>query len=330
MDELLKVEKLSVSFETDAGVLPAVDDVSFHIQKGEVLGLVGESGCGKTVASMSLLRLISQPPGKIAAQSRVIFAERDLLQLPTARLREVRGNEIGVIFQEPMTALSPLHRIGAQMVEALRLHRTISHQEARNVATEWLHKVGIPDAAERMYAYPFQFSGGMRQRAMIAAVLMLQPQLIIADEPTTALDVTIQAQVFELMVKMKETETSVLLITHDMGVIWELSDRVLVMYASQLVEEAPVKDLFERPLHPYTQGLLAAVPKLTGSAASLEAIEGQVPSPLDYPPYCHFCDRCNYAFDRCRKKMPQLIDLPNGRRIRCFKVEEDLSEGKRK
>ncbi len=321
MDPLLTVEDLNVFFDVEGQRLRAVEDVSFHVNRGEVLGLVGESGCGKSVTSMSLLRLIPNPPGRIDS-GRAMFGGKDLLQLPLADLRRVRGNDIGVIFQEPMTALSPLQRIGNQMVEALQFHRDISKSDAWAIGVDWLRQVGIPDPEERMYAYPFQFSGGMRQRAMIATVLMMEPQLVIADEPTTALDVTIQAQIFELMVEMKSADMSVLLITHDMGVIWELCDRVIVMYASEIVEEAAVQDLFKQPLHPYTEGLMQAVPTLTTGGNRLETIPGQVPSPLDYPDACRFCDRCKYVFDRCRNEKPQLTELPDGRRARCFLAKD--------
>ncbi len=320
MDDLLRVENLSVSFEVSGRQLRAVDGVWFSIRKGEVLGLVGESGCGKSVSSMSILQLIPQPPGHIDS-GKAIFGNKDLLTLSFKELRRIRGKEIGVIFQEPMTALSPLHRIGRQMVEALRIHHPhMTRKDAWQVACDWLGKVGIPDPDERMYAYPFQFSGGMRQRAMIATVLMMEPQLVIADEPTTALDVTIQAQIFELMTKMKHENMSMLLITHDMGVIWELCDRVVVMYASQVVEEAPVKKLFKDPQHPYTQGLMRAVPTLRPDYDNnrLNTIDGQVPSPMDYPAGCHFCDRCNMRIDRCAREMPPLLRLSSERKVRCF------------
>ena len=325
MDELLRVENLKVVFEVDEGELTAVDDVSFSLRRGETLGLVGESGCGKSVTAMSLLRLIPSPPGRIVA-GQAMFEGRDLLQLPIRELRGVRGRRIGMIFQEPMTALSPLHRIGKQLVETLSIHQEMDRTEAWRQSIEWLTKVGIPEAAERMSAYPFEFSGGMRQRVMIAMALMHHPALIIADEPTTALDVTIQAQVFELMAQMKEKETSLLLITHDMGVIWELCDRVLVMYASRLVEEGAAAQIFSNPLHPYTSGLLQAVPRLTGERTRLTTIPGQVPSPLDYPPGCHFADRCAFADERCRRENPRTYDLPDDRRSACFLAEKISAE----
>ena len=318
---LLRVEDLTVSFQTDEGVIRAADRVSFDIRPGEVLGLVGESGCGKTVSAMSILRLIPSPPGCIES-GRILYGGTDLLQMPIAELRALRGRKISMIFQEPMTALSPLHVVGDQLAEALQLHQPASGREARRTAEEWLAKVGIPDPATNMKAYPFQLSGGMRQRVMIAMALMLHPDLVIADEPTTALDVTIQAQIFELMLKMREKNTALLLITHDMGVIWEMCDRVAVMYASQVVEQGTVRDVFEQPLHPYTQGLLRAMPRRKAPGARLNSIPGQVPAPRNYPPGCHFCDRCPLAFERCRVEKPALYPAGPGRVARCFLMEK--------
>jgi peptide/nickel transport system ATP-binding protein/oligopeptide transport system ATP-binding protein len=324
MDNLLEVRDLTVEFKTDAGALTAVDHVNFDVRKGEVLGLVGESGCGKSVTSMSILRLVPRPPGRFVEGS-INYDGKNLLEIPRDELCSIRGREISMIFQEPMTALSPLMKVGNQLAETVRIHNPgISKDEAWQIGVDWLRKVGIPSPEQRMRSYPYEYSGGMRQRAMIAMALLLEPKLIIADEPTTALDVTIQAQVFELMTRTKKHDTSVLLITHDMGVIWEMCDRVIVMYASQIVEEALVKDLFENPLHPYTQGLMKSVPTLTTKADRLTTIEGSVPSPLDYPPGCHFCARCPFAFDRCKAEKPELKTLPNGRRVRCFKVENEM------
>ncbi len=322
MTTLLEVNHLTVQFDTEAGPLTAVNDVSFTIRQGEVLGVVGESGCGKSVTAMSILRLIPRPPGRFAS-GEILYNGHDLLTLPVNELRAIRGHDISMIFQEPMTALSPLKRVGRQMTELLRLHRPdLSKAQARAEASTWLHHVGLPDPEERMHNYPFQLSGGMRQRVMIAMALMLHPALIIADEPTTALDVTIQAQVFDLMLSMKAEDTSLLLITHDMGVIWELCDRVIVMYASHIVEEAEKSDLFGDPRHPYTRGLLHAMPRLDEDAERLDAIEGQVPSPLHYPPGCNFQDRCPLVIDRCRAEVPPLDTLPGGRRVACFRAHE--------
>ena len=254
-ESLLRVEDLSVSFRTEEGVLRAVDRVSFDIRKGEVLGLVGESGCGKSVTAMSLLRLIPCPPGAIDG-GRVWWNGRDLLQLSPSEMRAIRGREISFIFQEPMTALSPLHRIGKQLVEAQRLHLPIAKAEAWERGVAWLRKVGISDPESRMLAYPHQLSGGMRQRVMIAMALILEPKLIIADEPTSALDVTIQAQILKLLLDRKSKETSVLLITHDMGIVWEVCDRLAVMYASEIVELGEIDQVFGSPRHPYTRALM--------------------------------------------------------------------------
>ena len=316
MPPLLEIKNLTVTFDTDEGTVLAVDDVSLSIERGEVLGLVGESGCGKSVTAMSILRLIPSPPGRIES-GRVLFLGEDLLALPIRKLRDVRGKAISMIFQEPMTALSPLHRIGRQLVETLQTHQAISNHDAWQFATEWLRKVGIADAHERMYSYPHQLSGGMRQRVMIAMALMLDPQLVIADEPTTALDVTIQAQIFDLMREMKKRDTTLLLITHNMGVIWEMCTRVVVMYASQIVELATVSEIFRSPLHPYTEALLASIPSVSERKSKLETIAGQVPSPLSYPKGCRFRDRCRYAFDRCSREDPPLYEIGD-RRARCF------------
>lgn len=320
MQKLLDIKNLTIVFNTDDGPLTAVDNVSFSIRPGEVVGLVGESGCGKSVTALGLLRLIPMPPGRITG-GEVLFEGRDLLRLPASELQAIRGRRIGFIFQEPMSALSPLHRIGAQLVETLQLHRPMDHRTAWDTGVEWLQRVGLPDPEERMRAYPYQLSGGMLQRVMIAMALMLEPSLIIADEPTTALDVTIQAQVLELLRDTKNRDTSLLLITHDLGVVWELCDRVIVMYASQVVEEGPRREVFEAPAHPYTRALLDSVLSLTGRAERLSTIEGQVPSPLAYPTGCRFADRCPYAFARCRREQPLLYDLSATHHSACFLSE---------
>jgi peptide/nickel transport system ATP-binding protein/oligopeptide transport system ATP-binding protein len=314
---VLEVSDLSVSFATDEGRVLAVDGVSFSIREGETLGLVGESGCGKSVTALSVLRLIPSPPGRIERGS-VIFEGRDVLQLSPRELQSVRGAGIGMVFQEPMTALSPLHRVGDQLVETAWLHGRAAASEAWALAVTWLKKVGVPDAEERMLAYPHQLSGGMRQRAMIAMALMLGPRLLIADEPTTALDVTIQAQILDLIRSLRAADRGVLLITHDMGVVWEMCDRVAVMYASQIVEEGLAIEVFERPLHPYSEALLRSMPSLSREQGKrLPVIPGQVPSPLNYPAGCRFRDRCRYAFDRCSVEMPGL-EAVDGRTARCF------------
>jgi peptide/nickel transport system ATP-binding protein/oligopeptide transport system ATP-binding protein len=314
---ILEVDNLTVTFDTDEGVFNAVEAVSFAIAAGEVVGLVGESGCGKSVTALSILRLIPSPPGRITAGS-VRFKGADLAALSAAELRRVRGSGISMIFQEPSAALSPLHRVGRQLVEALRLHRDLSRRAAWEAARDWLEKVRIPDAAERLYAYPFQLSGGMQQRVMIAMALMLEPEVIIADEPTTALDVTIQAQVFALIREMKQASTAILLITHDMGVVWEMCDRVLVMYAARIVEAGTREEIFEKPAHPYTRGLLRSIPRLTDKPERLATIGGMVPSPLHYPAGCRFNDRCPHVFDRCRREAPGLLEVSAGHRAACF------------
>ena len=323
---LLDVRHLNVSFHTDDGVFKAVDNVSLHVKRGEIVGLIGESGCGKSVTSLSILKLIPSPPGKIES-GQVYFNDRDLLKLDTAELRRIRGRAISFIFQEPLSALSPLQRIGQQLVEALRIHNDISKKEAWALAAQWLEKVRIPDVKERMFAYPYQLSGGMQQRVMIAMAMMLEPDLIIADEPTTALDVTIQAKIFSLIKEMRQEKTSILLITHDMGVIWEMCDRVVVMYASRIAEEASKDEIFEKPAHPYTRGLLNSIPKLTGHSGRLEAIPGQVPSPFNYPSGCHFRDRCAHVFDRCAQEVPPLTELGDGHRAACWIADKLIHQG---
>jgi oligopeptide/dipeptide ABC transporter ATP-binding protein len=326
--KLLDVRNLNVSFHTDDGVFKAVDNVSLHVERGEIVGLIGESGCGKSVTSLSILKLIPSPPGKIES-GEIYFHGRDLLRLDTGELRQIRGRAISFIFQEPLSALSPLQRIGQQLVEALRLHNDMSKKEAWALAAEWLEKVKIPDVKERMFAYPFQLSGGMQQRVMIAMAMMMEPDLIIADEPTTALDVTIQSKIFALIKEMRLDKTSILLITHDMGVIWEMCDRVVVMYASRIAEEADRDDIFAKPAHPYTKGLLNSIPKLTAHSGRLEAIPGQVPSPFSYPFGCHFRDRCPHAFDKCAAENPPLKELGDGHRAACWIADKLIHQSER-
>ncbi|MFA6929981.1 MAG: ABC transporter ATP-binding protein [Lentisphaeria bacterium] len=319
-DLLLEVRDLSVEFSTEEGTIRAADGVSFRLRAGEVLGLVGESGCGKSVTAMSIPRLIPQPPGRICS-GEIFFAGEDLLRLPIRRMRQLRGKEIGVIFQEPMTALSPLHRVERQLAEVFRLHTTMSSAEIREQSLAWLNKVGIADPAHCLKAYPFELSGGMRQRVMIAMALLLQPHLVIADEPTTALDVTIQAQILDLLQDLRQDEAGLLLITHDMGVIWEMCDQVAVMYASHIVETAPVKELFDTPLHPYTRGLLASIPSLHHGPGRLHHIPGQVPSLLHPPKGCPFADRCPLVVEQCRQEMPLLL-TKNGKdhQVACWQA----------
>jgi oligopeptide/dipeptide ABC transporter ATP-binding protein len=318
---LLTVRDLTVSFSTDDGTLIAADGISFHIQKGENVGLVGESGCGKSVTALAIPRLIPSPPGTIESGD-IWFDGKDMMAMTSKQLQDIRGRDISMIFQEPLSALSPLHRIGRQMVETILLHQAMPQKEAWQFAEQWLSKVGIADAADRMFAYPFQLSGGMQQRIMIAMALMLEPNLIIADEPTTALDVTTQAQVFELIKTMKQKHTSMLLITHDMGVVWEMCERIIVMYASRIVESGSREDIFSNPKHPYTIGLLEAIPKLTGGRRQLKDIPGQVPSPFDYPKGCHFQRRCAFSMEKCRTENPPVYECGNGHRAACFLLED--------
>ena len=314
---MLSVRDLTVQFDTDDGRLQAATQVSFDVATGGTLGLVGESGCGKSVSAMSIPRLISQPPGHIVS-GEILLDGVDLLKLPIVEMRNVRGRDIGVIFQEPMTALSLLHRIGDQLAEVVELHEHVSKHDLYARCLDWLKKVGIPDAEKRMEAFPFELSGGMRQRVMIAMALIMQPKLIIADEPTTALDVTIQAQILDLLKGIKAKDSSLLLITHDMGVIWEMCDEMVVMYASRVVESGPVKELFKAPRHPYTEGLLKSIPGLAGHTERLPHIPGQVPSLMHLPKGCSFADRCPYATARCREEQPEL-KTDGKRRLACFR-----------
>lgn len=321
-DPLLEVRNLRTWFHTAAGVARAVDGIDLSIGRGETVGLVGESGCGKSVTALSLLRLIDAP-GRIEAGSVISFEGRDLLSLTERELRAVRGNRIAMIFQEPMTALNPVFTIGDQVAEVARIHARASSREAWKRAVEMLERTGIPDPAERAREYPHQLSGGMRQRVLIAMALMMNPALIIADEPTTALDVTIQAQVLELLRELQQrTGTAILLITHDLGVVAEVVDRVAVMYAGQIVEESDVITLFRQPHHPYTQGLLEAVPRLDTQRDRLRVIAGTVPPATQWPPACRFHDRCEFAWDRCTSEPPPLYAVGGGHSSRCHLADE--------
>ncbi|PWT82015.1 MAG: peptide ABC transporter ATP-binding protein [Acidobacteria bacterium] len=320
MAHLLEIKNLQTHFPTRAGLVKAVDGVSFSLDNGELLGLVGESGCGKSITALSIMRLIA-PPGKIVG-GEILFDGKDLLKLSDKEMREIRGDDIGMIFQDPMTSLNPVFTIGEQIAEALRLHRKLSRKQAREAAIEAMREVAIPDPARRIDDYPHQLSGGMRQRVMIAMALACNPRLLIADEPTTALDVTIQAQILELLNDLRRNrDLAVLLITHDLGVVAEVADRVAVMYTGRIVEESDVTELFLRPKHPYTEGLLRSVPKLTAEHVSkierLQTIEGVVPSPTDLPPGCHFAPRCPYRMPRCTAEEIPLYELENNVRVRC-------------
>ncbi|MDR1321792.1 MAG: ABC transporter ATP-binding protein [Gracilibacteraceae bacterium] len=315
---LLDIEGLDLQFRTLAGTHMAAREVSFTLRAGETLGLVGESGSGKSVTALALMRLIPDPPGKITA-GRALFDGRDLLSLPMEEIRRLRGNEISMVFQEPMTSLNPLHTCGRQVMEPLLLHRGLRKNEAKARALDLLYKVGIPAPEQRFGEFPHQLSGGMRQRVMIAMALACDPRLLIADEPTTALDVTIQAQILELMRDLRrETGAAIILITHDLGVVAEMCSHVVVMYAGQIVEDAPAADLFARPLHPYTEGLLRSIPVIAAEEREhLFSIDGTVPDPFDLPPGCAFAPRCHYAVSVCREEEPALTATADGRRARC-------------
>ena len=320
MTVLLEVRDLSTRFKVDGGEFTAVDGVSFSVEAGKTLGIVGESGCGKSVTSLSIMGLLPKGQGRIAGGS-IHFDGVDLAGLSAADMRALRGNRIAMIFQEPMTSLNPAFTIGDQLIEAIRCHRPLSHADARAHAIEMLRRVRIPSPEERIDAYPHKLSGGMRQRVMIAMALACEPQLLIADEPTTALDVTIQAQVLELMRALRaDTGTAIILITHDLGVIAELADEVAVMYAGRVVERASVARLFAEPQHPYTIGLLGSIPKLHVTQERLAAIEGQVPTPTTLTAGCRFAARCPFAEARCLDQVPPLVALAPGHFAACWKA----------
>lgn len=324
---LLEVKDLRTEFPTRQGVVRAVDDVTFSVDAGETVAIVGESGSGKSVTSLSIMRLL-QSPGHVAAGS-ITFDGQDLLALSEKEMQTVRGGKISMIFQEPMTSLNPVYRVGDQIVEAIRLHTDLDKKAAWTRAVEMLRLVGIPSPEDRARDYPHQMSGGMRQRVMIAMALSCNPKLLIADEPTTALDVTIQAQILDLIYKLRQDfNMGVLLITHDLGVVSEVADRVVVMYLGQVVETATVMQLFEKPLHPYTLGLLESIPRLEDDDAKrLYTIRGQIPAPLNRPAGCPFSDRCDRCRECCRKECPELREVPGqpGRTVRCFFYDEEGS-----
>jgi peptide/nickel transport system ATP-binding protein len=321
-EPLLAIENLRTYFHTTAGLARAVDGLSLSVVPGETVGLVGESGCGKSVTALSILRLIA-PPGRIEKGSHIRFEGRDLLSLDDRAMRAIRGNRIAMIFQEPMTALNPVFTVGDQVAEVARIHAGASRADAWTRAIEMLDRVGIAGPDERAHEYPHQLSGGMRQRVMIAMALVMQPALLIADEPTTALDVTIQAQILELLAELQgQYGMSVLLITHDFGVVAETASRVTVMYGGEAVEEAPVGDLFAHAHHPYTRGLLAAMPRLGTSRERLQTIPGSVPAPTDWPAGCRFRDRCASAWERCAQEHPALVDVNRDHASRCHLVAE--------
>lgn len=330
MSNLLEVKNLQTHFPTRGGIVKSVNDVSFSIGEGELLGLVGESGCGKSITALSIMRLIA-PPGKIVGGS-IKFKGEELTQASDARMREIRGDDISMIFQDPMTSLNPVYTVGEQIAEALRLHRKLDKKAAWNAAIDAMHEVAIPDPSRRVKDYPHQLSGGMRQRVMIAMALACNPELLIADEPTTALDVTIQAQILDLLNVLRETrKLAVLLITHDLGVVAEVADRVCVMYTGKIVEQSGVDEIFVTPKHPYTQGLLKSVPKLTAynieKVARLQTIEGTVPSPTNLPDGCHFAPRCEFRMEQCTHGEIPLYEIKKDVKVRCVLYESESKEG---
>lgn len=316
-EKLLEVKDLRTIYDTNDGIVPAVDGVSFDLFRGETLGIVGESGSGKSQTALSIMRLIDKP-GKIE-RGEIIFDGKRLLELSEQQMRKIRGNDIAMIFQEPMTSLNPVYTVGNQIAEAVMLHQGLNEKEALEIAVEMLRKVGIPAPEQRVKEYPHQLSGGMRQRVMIAMALSCNPKLLIADEPTTALDVTIQAQILDLMQQLRDDmDMSIMLITHDLGVVAEMCDRVVVMYAGQVVEHADVYSLFENPAHPYTEGLLNSIPRLDQKVKRLHVIEGVVPNPLYMPQGCRFNPRCPHATDKCRSQQPPMIEIGEGRSVSCW------------
>jgi peptide/nickel transport system ATP-binding protein/oligopeptide transport system ATP-binding protein len=322
---LLSVKELRTWFFTDQGVAKAVDGISFEVREGETVGIVGESGCGKTVTSLSILGLLPQPPARIMEGSSIRLRGEELIGSGERRMRSLRGNDVAMIFQEPMSSLNPVYTVGNQISEALRLHRGMGRKEARAEVVRLLEEVGISEPDRRVDEYPHQLSGGMRQRVMIAMALSCEPQLLIADEPTTALDVTIQAQILDLLAELRaKLGMAVLLITHDLGVVAEVCDRVVVMYAGQVVESGSVYEIFDQPAHPYTRGLLASLPSVDNPGRRLDSIPGTVPNPIDWPEGCRFRARCSLAVEGCEQ--PQtLVELgPEGRAARCWRAARPL------
>ena len=317
MEPLLEVKGLRTSIKTKQGYKHAVEDVSFAMRRGEILSIVGESGCGKSLTAHSILRLISSPPVYIT-KGEIFYEDKDLLKLRKQDMRNIRGNKISMIFQEPMTSLNPVYTIGKQITEAILLHQSVNKKEAKSKAIDMLKMVGIPSPEQRMQEYPHQMSGGMRQRVMIAMALSCQPELLIADEPTTALDVTIQAQILQELKRLqKQFNTSIILITHDLGVVADMAQNVLVMYAGKIVEYGTVKEIFSKPLHPYTLGLLQSIPRLDQNVKSLHVIDGMVPNIGEMPKGCRFYPRCTKAMDICKEKAPELFTQED-RKVRCW------------
>ncbi len=331
MEHLLEVRGLKTYFHMHDYLVRAVDGVDFYLDRNETLGIVGESGCGKSVMSLSIIRLVPTPPGRIE-QGEIRFENKDLLKLSDEEMRKIRGNRISMIFQEPMTSLNPVYTIGYQISESLMLHKGMTKEEALKESARLLELVGIPNPEGSLKSYPFQLSGGLRQRAMIAMALACEPSILIADEPTTALDVTIQAQILRLMKKLKEkTNSSIIFITHDLAVIASFADRVMVMYAGVVVESAPVREIFKNPLHPYTVGLLESVPKLgstkynpDGSKNLLNIIPGSLPDPKHFPKGCRFAPRCKRAMEKCFDSEPELVEIDKKHTVRCFLYSDKI------
>lgn len=322
VETILEIDELHTYFFTDRGPIPAVDGISLKIHAGEIVGVVGESGCGKSVTSLSVMRLLPQPPGKIV-NGKILLRQNghtlDLVRIPERKMRKIRGNDISMIFQEPMTSLNPVFTIGNQLIETIKIHKKLTKKKAREFVIDQLQKVGIPRAEQIMDEYPHQLSGGMRQRVMIAMAMSCEPKLLIADEPTTALDVTIQAQMLELMKELNRIHgTAILLITHDLGVVAEICHRLIVMYGGKIVEEGNIREILHYPRHPYTKGLLRSIPKLHEKEQRLYSIPGNVPRPGSIQTGCRFAPRCSEAFERCMVEEPELVDIAPGRSCRCF------------
>ena len=321
MEYTLKIENLKTQFHTRRGVVPAVDDVSIEIPKGKIIGLVGESGCGKSMTAMSVMQLVKKP-GKIV-DGKIMLMGKNLLEADPAEMRKIRGDDIAMIFQEPMTSLNPVYTVGHQVREAILLHQQVSREEAKNRVLEIFRQVGIPEPEKRYRSYPHQLSGGLRQRVMIGMAVVCKPELLIADEPTTALDVTIEAQILKLMKQLRDEQgTSILLITHNMGVVAQMCDYVYVMYAGKVMEQGETFELFEHTQHPYTAGLLKSIPRLDYQVERLYSIRGVVPNLLKLPQGCSFCTRCDYADDRCRMERPDIYETAEGHKVRCFRWEK--------
>lgn len=323
-EKILDVKNLHVYFDTYAGIVKAIRDVSFHVNKGESLAIVGESGSGKSVTVQTIMKLIPMPPGRIAG-GEILFKDKDIVKMNEAEMRKIRGGEIGMIFQDPMTSLNPTMTVGKQIAEGIMMHQKVSHKEAMAKALEMLKAVNIPNAEERLNAYPHQFSGGMRQRVVIAIALACNPDLLIADEPTTALDVTVQAQILDLMNELKsKMNTAIILITHDLGVVADLAERVIVMYGGEIMEEASVHDIFKNPKHPYTWGLIKSIPRLDidREKEKLSSIDGTPPDLFNPPVGCPFAPRCEYAMEICKKEKPGMISGGNNHRVSCWLLDE--------